>query len=155
MSVPYEQNRVSQAVWPWAGGSAPKQAGGANVRRRALSRFALATAPALLLGWVLHAWIMALVVQAVASVLGLSGVLLPRFFEFLDRLMARFGTAVGQGLTWLLLVPFFYAFFTPTRLILRLRGRDPLNRGFPSGEPTYWIPYRARPDPARYRRQFS
>ncbi len=45
----------------------------------------------------------------------------------------------GKGLTYLLLVPFFYLFFTPAALILRAQGRDPLHRRFRDKRWTYWI----------------
>ncbi len=49
------------------------------------------------------------------------------------------GRLISHVLTWVLLVPFFYLCFTPGRLILILRKKDPLHRQCPSSETSYWV----------------
>jgi hypothetical protein len=80
-----------------------------------------------------------------------SGIL-PSFLRNAARKTIRVSTAV---LTVVLLTPFFYLVFVPARIILVLRGIDPLDRKFPSGGTSCWVPRRWNPDPARHRRQFS
>lgn len=62
--------------------------------------------------------------------------------------------AAGKGITFLLLVPFFYLVFVPGRLLLALSGRDPLNRRFPSDEPSYWVKRAPGISPAHYKKQY-
>jgi Saxitoxin biosynthesis operon protein SxtJ len=48
----------------------------------------------------------------------------------------------------------FYCVVTPVGVIMRLTGRDPMERMFDRGAKTYWKPRRTNPDAARYFRQF-
>ncbi len=48
----------------------------------------------------------------------------------------------------------YYLVFTPIGLIMRLFGRDPMERRFDRGAETYWTPHQPSEDPARYFRQF-
>jgi hypothetical protein len=60
------------------------------------------------------------------------------------------GLAVSQGLMALV----YFAVVTPTGLLLRLAGRDPLGRALQRGQPgSYWLPHRPGGDVARYLRQ--
>jgi hypothetical protein len=70
------------------------------------------------------------------------------------RLGRRFGQAVGLGLTWLLLVPFYALCIVPGGLLLRLRGRDPLSRGKLEPGLTGWTPRRQEATPESMARQF-
>ena len=63
----------------------------------------------------------------------------PRAYRPIHRFGRGLGHVVGKGLAYLLLVPFFYLFFTPVAWLLRLQGRDPLHRGFREANWTYWI----------------
>ncbi|MGQ9649676.1 MAG: SxtJ family membrane protein [Phycisphaerae bacterium] len=72
----------------------------------------------------------------------------------------RAWTVLGAGLAWLntrlLLTIVFYAIATPTSLLLRLAGRDPMNRRWREpGTSSYWASRRAKPfDRDDMRRQF-
>jgi hypothetical protein len=66
--------------------------------------------------------------------------------------------AAVRPLGWLLshamLGLVFLGAVTPTGLLLRLRGRDPIRRRFDPGAGTYWEPHDPGADPTRYFRQF-
>lgn len=62
---------------------------------------------------------------------------------------ACIGTVVGNTVMAL----FYYGFFTPIAVVMRWRGRDPLQRRPPPGD-TMWHPHRSPASPARYYRQY-
>ncbi|MFH1681867.1 MAG: SxtJ family membrane protein [Candidatus Eisenbacteria bacterium] len=85
----------------------------------------------------------------------LSSVLFPPAVRPVFWLLQKFGHAVGWFNTRLILVLIFYLVFTPIGLLLRLFGKDLLNRKFDSQAPTYWIDKKKEPfDPKRYEKQF-
>lgn len=90
----------------------------------------------------------------IAAVLLLAGLFLPALYGKIDRLGRAFGRLVATALTWVLLVPMFFLVFAPGRLVLKLRGVDPLTRKCPSSEPTYWVPRKPVSGDADYKRQF-
>jgi hypothetical protein len=94
------------------------------------------------------------VLGAVAAVTLVSGLFIPPLYRLIDRFGQALGKGVAAGLTWALLAPMFFLVFVPGRLILKLRGIDPLCRAFPTSAPTYWAPRKPVTDPAAYRRQF-
>jgi hypothetical protein len=51
-------------------------------------------------------------------------------------------------------VPVFYLLFVPGRLILMVRGIDPMCRKFPTAAPTYWVPRKPVTNLEEYKRQF-
>ena len=59
-------------------------------------------------------------------------------------------TIVTNGLLSLL----YLLVFTPYSLVMRLAGRQPLQKGFLPGVKTYWHPAERVSDPRRYFRQF-
>jgi hypothetical protein len=61
---------------------------------------------------------------------------------------------IGFVLSYLIMGTLFYAIIAPIGLVLRLLGKDPMNRGFLRDAPSYWVD--ARPPRAResYFRQF-
>ena len=79
----------------------------------------------------------------------------PRLYRAMERFGRFLGRGVGAGMTWLLLVPFFFLVFLPGRLVLRLVGRDPMRRAFPAPEASCWIPRKASEKGGHYHRQFS
>lgn len=96
-----------------------------------------------------------LVLSGFAVLVLVSGLWIPAVFALFERLGRGAAAVVGVVLTWSLLVPFFYLFFTPARLWLGLRGKDPLQRRFSSDADTYWVPHRApRSGVASYGKQY-
>ena len=71
-------------------------------------------------------------------------------FEKFGQLLAR---GVAAGLTWGLLVPFYYLCFLPGRIAMSLTGKDPMNRKFPTDAKTYWIPRPAVRNIGQYKKQ--
>lgn len=97
---------------------------------------------------------MALVVCGLAAFVLASGLWAPAVFLGIDRGMQAFGRFVGHALSWILLTPFFYLFCVPARVLLRLRGIDPMTRGFPGQAGTYWTAHKVRRGPNDYRKQY-
>jgi hypothetical protein len=148
------QKTVRQTVWPWdAPAPAPIDING-RLRRKALIQALVMAFVATVVYFATSLRSLPVVLSVLAMVNVVLGLVAPPAFAVLDRGLQRFGLLCGQGVTWLLLAPFFYLFFVPARLWMALRGRDPLNRTFPDTHPTYWIPRRPVTNPDDYRKQF-
>lgn len=113
----------------------------------------MAAIGALLYFWLGHRT-MGFVVWGLAAVVLVSGLFLPPVFAAIERFGKRLGQWVGTGLTWGLLVPFYYLCFVPLHLLQKISGKDPLRRRFPTDEPTYWTPRGPVKDANQYRKQF-
>ncbi len=61
---------------------------------------------------------------------------------------------IGWTISHLLLAIVYYLMITPIGLIMRLCGRDSMQRKFEPEAQTYWIERRSHGDVARYVRQF-
>ena len=81
------------------------------------------------------------------------GLLAPRVLQPVPVVWLKFAIAVNWIMTHLLLTVAFLGIITSTRVILRLRGKDPLNRAWTPKAPTYW----AKPDeqPTEFQRYFN
>ncbi len=130
--------RVMQVTWDWRSPTSSDSAAG-GLRRGAVIQ-------ALVMGLVggalyfgLHHHLFARVVWALAGFVLILGLTFPRAYRPIHGFGRWLGKIVGQALTYLLLVPFFFLFFTPVALILRLQGRDPLHRKFRDPQWTYWV----------------
>ena len=55
---------------------------------------------------------------------------------------------------YLLLVIIFYLIVTPLGLVMRMLGRDPMQRKFDRSAASYWIERPQHDETARYFRQF-
>ena len=132
--------RVMQATWDWRSSTeSGSDNAAAGLRRGAVLQ-------ALVMGLVggalffgLHHHLFARVVWALAGFILILGLSFPRAYLPIHRFGRWLGKVVGNALTYLLLVPFFYLFFTPVALILRMQGRDPLHRKFRDPQWTYWV----------------
>lgn len=131
---------VVRATWNWRSPGGEK-AGSAteNLRRQALTQTMVMVLVAALLYFVFHHTFFVPVILALAAIVLILGMAFPSAYRPIHAFGRRLGIAVGKGLTYLLLVPFFFLFFTPVALILRAQGRDPLHRGFRDSQWTYWI----------------
>lgn len=101
----------------------------------------------------LEYYIMACVVSCLAVLVLFSARFVPVFFIGVERVIAVTARLVGSGVTWLLLVPFFYLCFVPGRLILLMSGKDPLNRKIEKDRQTYWTEHPA-PNPHHLSKQY-
>lgn len=150
----YQQNPVSEAIWPWARAPEAKPRREGPSPAGVVARFAVVSAvAALMIRWGHR--VPAAVLFGLGVFILVSGFFLPRAFAAFERLVGLFARGVGLALTWLLLVPFFYLFFVPGRLILRLQGKDPLHRQFPSPEKTCWTPHHRIGGVEQYRKQYG
>jgi hypothetical protein len=61
---------------------------------------------------------------------------------------------IGWVVTHVVMALIFYLVVTPVGVIMRLTGRDPMERGFDRTAKTYWKSRRTEHDPARYFRQY-
>ena len=89
-----------------------------------------------------------------ATLMLISGFFIPALFAKIEKVGHWIGKVAGTAITWLLLVPMFYLVFVPGRLILMLRGIDPMCRQFPTDAPSYWVPRKPVSGPDSYKRQF-
>ncbi len=61
---------------------------------------------------------------------------------------------IGWTVSYLLLAILFYLVMTPIGLVMRLLGRDPLQRRFDRSTQRYWTEHDSSSHTARYLRQF-
>ena len=150
----YTQNEVSRVVWPWVEGPrGSKAATGLSRPVRAVIQTLVMLCIAFLLHWWKPEHFMWKVVLGLTGVVFVSGLFVPPVFNAIERFGQALGRWVSVGLTWGLLVPFFYLCFVPGRCILRLKGKDPLHRAFPTDAKTYWIPRPPIDDLKQYKKQ--
>lgn len=129
-----------QATWDWKGpqGEAPATPSGGYRR----SAFIQAVVMGLIGGFLyfgLHHILFARIIWCLAGLVLLLGLFFPPAYRPIHAFGQWLGRVVGKTLNYVLLVPFFYLFFTPVALLLRLQGRDPLHRSFRDSQWTYWI----------------
>jgi hypothetical protein len=150
----YIQNRVSEVVWPWVDGErGPAARKGLSRPIRAVIQALVMLGIASLLYWWKPAHFMWKVVLGLAGVVLVSGLLVPVVFDAIERFGQALGRWVAVGLTWGLLVPFYYLCFVPARIGLKLKGKDPMHRAFDAGAQTYWIKRPPINDVKQYRKQ--
>ena len=142
-------------VWPWRESATPDRPvkAGASKKAAVIQALVMTVIGAGLFWWLGHR-IMGYVVWGLAAVVLLSGLFLPKVFAGIERVGQWVGRVVGGGLTWGLLVPFYYLCFCPMRLGLFLKGKDPLHRKFQADAATYWTPRKPIPGVGQYRKQF-
>lgn len=94
------------------------------------------------------------ILYGIGALMLVSGFFIPALFHRIEAFGRAFGHVVSVGLTWLLLMPFFYLVFVPGRLILKLRGMDPMCRKFPTDATTYWVARKPVSSVDEYKRQY-
>ena len=147
---------VISVAWPWR-----KKASGEVVSHAkspskvaVLVQSILMAAIGAFLFWKLGKHVMGIIAWCLATVVLVSGFFIPRLFAAIERFGKLLGKWVGIFLTWGLLAPFYYLCFSTMHLALKIRGKDPLQRQFPTREPTYWISRKPVADLSQYRKQF-
>jgi len=126
---------------------------GNRPQRPFLQAFITATVALLLWQW-FHKPVWALLVALFAAVIMISGLWIPSLFLRIDRFGKALGEVVATALAWLILTPFFYIVCGLSRLYLRLRRIDPLERAFPTAQTSYWKAYKPSHNPDSFKRQF-
>jgi len=94
------------------------------------------------------------IVWSLACAVAVLGLISPNGFLSLEQGLKRFGGWVGSGLTWVLLVPFFYLCFVPSRIWLGITGKDPLRRTYDSTAESYWEPRSFVKNAGHYKKQY-
>jgi hypothetical protein len=85
------------------------------------------------------------------AVLGLT---VPRAVRPLFIALMMINYPIGWVVTHVVIALIFYLVVTPLGVIMRLCGRDPMERRFDPSAKTYWKPRRTDVDSSRYFRQF-
>ncbi len=153
--MPDTQADVLRVTWNWRATSGqPAHAAAASLRRSAVIQAVVMGAVAGLLIYGLHHITAGRIVAGLAVAILFLGLTIPAAYRPIHGLGQTLGRAVGQMLVYLLLVPFFFLFFTPVALLLRLLGRDPLHRKFRAARWTYWISRQPRPRGYNITKQF-
>jgi hypothetical protein len=151
MKTQFSQNPVSKTVWQWQetarGGSIKPSAA------KAVMVLIAGLAVSALLFYLKHTT-MAAVVCTISAVVFFCSRFLPKAYATIENAGASLSRGAGLVLSWLLLVPVYYSFFTFGRLSMKLRGKDPMARSLLEKAESYWLPTEADVDPARYKRQF-
>jgi hypothetical protein len=96
----------------------------------------------------------AYVIWAIGAALGIIGVLFPAVIRPVYRglLLATF--PIGWVMSHVILGVVYYLVMTPIGLIMRLLGRDPMERRLDRTAATYWVPRQQVTNVERYFRQF-
>lgn len=148
---------VNKAAWPWREPPAAAARHAPN-RVRAVIMAILLTGATWFVYYKSQAHPRAQYLAIVPALAALATLVGAFIYPPLDRAMTRFAgiitLKVGTALTWGLLTPFFYLCFAPGHLILRLKGTDPMQRAFRTGQASYWEPRPPVRDPAQYQKQF-
>jgi len=84
---------------------------------------------------------------AISAVVLVVAWLRPTALGLLNRLWLRFGLLLNRIVTPVVMAVIFFVTVTPTALIMRVFGRDPLRRRFDPVATSYWIE-RQPPGPA-------
>ena len=90
-----------------------------------------------------------------AGAVAVPGLLVPRSVRVVYLAATYAAWPVGYCVSALILALFYFLALTPVGLIMRIAGRDPLDRRFDPRRPTYWEKRPPAPEPASYFRQHS
>lgn len=93
-------------------------------------------------------------VWSVAGLVSVVGLLQPRWMKTLLVGWMYAAFPIGWTISHLMLAIIYYGCMTPIGLIMRLIGRDSLNRRLDRSAETYWIPREPVVGAKRYFRQF-
>ena len=142
-------------TWPWKGLGTPPPV------KQPMSRQAKACIQAPIMAGiaflVLHFTdhrIMPGIIAGLAALVLIGGLAVPPLFHAFERFGLLLARWVSAGLTWGLLVPFFYIVFGFGRLVLVVTRQDPLQVRFPAPDrKTFWEPRPPVPGLEQYRKQ--
>ncbi len=91
----------------------------------------------------------------VAAAFLLVALFRPRLLSPLNRIWFSFGLLLHKIVTPVVMGVLFFLTVTPTGIVMRLMGKDPLHRRFDPTATTYWIERQPPgPDPQGMRNQF-
>src|SRR5262249_3685857 len=96
----------------------------------------------------------AAIIWTAAFVVSLIGYFVPAFMRLIYVGLMCVSFPIGWIVSHLILAVIFYLVFTPIGLIMRLFGRDPMQRSFEPSAKTYWVSHNPGGNTARYFKQF-
>ena len=82
----------------------------------------------------------AAIVWGLAVAIPVAGWLLPGFMRIVFLGMSYAAFPIGLVVSYLILLTVYYLVLTPTGLLMRLFGYDPMQRRFDRDAETYWCP---------------
>ncbi|MCI2397767.1 SxtJ family membrane protein [Aliiroseovarius subalbicans] len=85
----------------------------------------------------------------VAGLFGAVSFLMPRLLKPLNHAWFRFGLAISAVMTPVVMGILFALVVTPTALLMKLFGKDPLKRGIDPTLDSYWEPRDTPPGPMK------
>lgn len=131
----------------------PDQASRAGVIRQASIGLVIGFSVAAFLYFKKDHALLALIVASISVSIAICTFFIPPAHRAIQKSFEWLAHWVGQLLAYILLVPLFYLFFVPTRIVRGLMGKDPLHLKHTGNETTYWEP-REKVKLSQYRRQF-
>jgi hypothetical protein len=93
-------------------------------------------------------------IATIGLVLAVLGFALPRALRPIWIVLMVVNYPIGWVVTHVIMALIFYLVVTPVGVIMRLTGRDPMERAFDRSAKTYWKPRRTDPSSTRYFRQY-
>jgi hypothetical protein len=150
-----QTNDAAAAKWTWqhAGPPPPPKKPGLSMKAKALIQLAVMITFGSWLYFGLHHVVMPSIIAVLAVLTFIGAFFYPPIFHGFEKFGAMLAKGVAVGLTWGLLVPFFYIVFVSARIVYLFTGGDPMTRKFPSDEKTYWIPRRPLRNLEQYQKQ--
>ncbi len=108
-----------------------------------------------LLGWLWSAGALGIgILAAVGLALAVLGLTSPQSLRPMFVGLSLVSLPIGWVVSELALLALFYGLFLPIGLLLRLLGRDPLDRKFDAQASSYWQPKKPPGDVASYFRRW-
>lgn len=104
--------------------------------------------------WRSGTWPAATALWAAAVVVPAVGWIVPPFMRLVYLGMSYAAWPIGTAISFALLAAFYFLLVTPVGFVMRLLGRDPLNRRFAHELDSYWLPRRPERPVSDYLRQF-
>ena len=123
-------------------------------RAKIIFQSIIAFAVAALFAFIFHRVLFAVIVAIIGFIVLICGLFIPKVYSAIERIIGVFALGVGQFLTWLLLVPFYYLCFLPARMLLTLTRHDPMKRAWDPPAPTYWDEIKHVSDSNQITRQY-
>ena len=130
---------AAETIWTWQEGRAARaEASASELRIGGVVRAALGFGLGLILV-ALGTGLMAYVVLALSTAVFVAAIASPKgVYATIDRAFRALGRALGRGMTWALVPPFFYLVFPAFGYLFRRGSRDRLQRFFEPDASTYW-----------------
>lgn len=96
----------------------------------------------------------AFTLESGAVFVGLIGLVFTPVLRLQYKFLSTVARPIGWTISHLILAIIYFLILTPTALILRLTGRDPLDRRFDPSRDSYWVPTRQTDTAEEYFRQY-